>query len=150
MLLFKNNNLSSSTASEVGRIFNEHGGIEALVIFLVLKAFNDYYGYLYGERFFVEDVGIVGQAETKMNNYIEDIYKLKSIIISGDINNLYNESNMILGRLGAGFRLYFSIYMNIPGMYEQKEIREEKLELSPETKQKIGEIITSSLQEKLK
>jgi len=150
MLLFKNNNLSSCAVSEVGRIFNEHGGIEALIIYLVLKAFNDYYLYLYGERFFIEDVGIVTQAETKMNEYIEDIYKLKSIIISGDIDNLYNESNVIIGRLGADYRLYFLIYINSPGMYEQKEIREEKLELSPETKQKIGEIITSSLQEKLK
>jgi len=145
MLLVENNTLSITTANELSRNFNEHNGIEALIIYLVLRAFDNYYRYLYYEKFFIKDEDAIRCTEIKLNEYVENIYKLRYLLESSDINSLYNESNTIIGRLGADYRLYFLIYYDYSRIYAQDEVKEERIELSQETKQKLGDAIMQSL-----
>jgi hypothetical protein len=150
MLFVENNYFASTVANELARNFNSHGGREALIIYLVMHAFDDYYRYLYYERFYVKYEEAIRCAEIKLNQYVENIYRLKSIMGSNEIDRLYDESSTIINRLGADYRLYFHIYYDPSRINAQEGVKEERIKLSPETKQKIGEMLTSSLQEKLK
>jgi hypothetical protein len=151
MLLIENNTLSSCVTNELSRNFNEHEGLEALIIYLVLRAFDNYYKYLYFEKFFIKDADAIERGKICLDDYIENIYKLKSLIAKGDTDELFKESNKIISKLGVDYRLYYLIYRDYSRIYIQEGVQEdEDFELSQETKQKIGGIITASLQEKLK
>lgn len=151
MLFIENNTLPTTITSELGRSFNEHGGEEALIIYFVLRTFEDYYRYFYFEKFFIKYQCAIERSEAKLKEYVENIYKLRSVTMNGDLNGLYNESNSIVSMLGVDYRLYYMIYLDYSRTYPQEKVRaERRLELSQETKQKIGELITASLQEKLK
>jgi hypothetical protein len=126
--------------NELSRNFNEHGGTEALVIYLVFKAFYEYYTYFDAERQISKERRGEKLAEAKLVRYIENIYKLKSSL--SNINDLYEKSNEIIEVLGREAKKSYLLY-KLPS--EPAEI-EHELELPEEAKQKIGETIMQSLQ----
>lgn len=157
-MFVKNNNFIQSIAGELSRNYNEHGGDIALAAYFIFKALDTYYRYAYIELFYNEDEDIIKETKAKLDNYVDEIYKLKSILIDGTVETYYNNMNIIISRLGADFRLYYIKYSDIADI--QIRIREnvrkekinlypeseEKITLSPESKQKIGDILTQTLQ----
>ncbi|OPZ89083.1 MAG: hypothetical protein BWY74_02875 [Firmicutes bacterium ADurb.Bin419] len=107
------------TSYELSRNFNQHGGKEALVIHLVFKALNEYYGYLSNELDRLDNKKgpsdnkkIIRRAGIKVLEYIEEIYKLKYCI--SDLSNLYDSSNIIIDNLGKDAKaLYLSSVASI-------------------------------------
>lgn len=101
-------NHAPTMAFELGRNFNQHGGREALIIYLVFKAFIDYYSYFFIETEQSLNKNKVKRSEDKLGEYIEEIYDLKSCI--SDMDVLYIKSNLIIDALGRDVRLYYLSY----------------------------------------
>ncbi len=101
-------NHASTMAFELGRNFNQHGGREALIIYLVFKAFMDYYSYFSIEKEQSLSKNKVKRSEEKLGEYIEEIYDLKSCI--SDMDVLYIKSNLIIDALGRDVKLYYLSY----------------------------------------
>jgi len=135
-IYLKNNNLIAIMANEFGRNFNEHGGEEALIVYLVFRALDNYYSFA---RKTIDDANEVRTEEIKLNGFIEKIYKLKTIILEKGKEELYNDASAIVDNLGNEYRLLVLNY-SVPII----EV-EEKIELSEETKQKLGDAIMQSL-----
>ena len=123
---------------ELSRNFNQHSGKEALIIYLVFKAFMEYYSYYIIEAEHSLSKNRRKKSEEKLTAYVDKIYELKTSISNAD--ELYSKSNNIIDSLGRDVRLNYLSY----GVREEKV--EQKLELPEDTKQKIGETIMQSLQ----
>ena len=48
--------------------------------------------------------------KSKIDEHIDEIYKMASMIRNGERNNLYEHSNNILGKLGSEYRKYIINY----------------------------------------
>lgn len=141
----KRNSLVAVLASELGRIYNEHGGREALITYLVFRSFDSFYRYAAVDLFFQENKDLIRSTESTLNEYIDLIYDLKTNLIN-QIDS-YDAFSEILIKLGIDFRKHHLIYGDIE-IQAQIE-REERLELSPDAKTKIGNIIAESLKQGL-
>jgi hypothetical protein len=144
LLLKENNKLILGVAGDISRIVNEHGGKEAIIVFLVFRALYDYYRYLmYGE-------GVDGKIEdesrfkSKIDEYIDKVYEMASMIRDAQIDDLYEYSNRILGKLGSAYRKYYTNYLDIPPIVVEREI-----ELPEKAKEKIGDIVSKSFEKEL-
>jgi hypothetical protein len=144
LLLKKNNQLIPSVANDLSRIVNEHGGKEAIIVYLVFRALYHYHRYLMYEE------GVDGKIEderrfkSKIDEHIDEIYKMASMIRNGELNNLYEPSNNILGKLGSEYRKYFINYLERPQV-----VVERKIEISEKAKEKIGDIVSKSFEKEL-
>jgi hypothetical protein len=132
----KNNNLIGRIANELGRNFNEHAGEDALIVYLIFRAFDNYYSY---SRKSIEDKNTIRKEDIKLNDFVEKIYSLKCIISENRKHDLYIQVINIINDLGKEYRI---LYLNFSLPYAELE---EKVELSEETKQKLGEAIMQSL-----
>ncbi len=144
LLLKKNNQLIPSVANDLSRIVNEHGGKEAIIVYLVFRALYHYHRYLMYEE------GVDGKIEderrfkSKIDEYIDGIYKMASMIKNGRVEDIYGHSNHILGKLGSDYRKFFINYLEPP-----RVIVERKIEISEKAKEKIGDIVSKSFEKKL-
>jgi hypothetical protein len=123
---------------ELARNFNEHGGKESLVIYLVFKAYDEYCRYLNNER----DLSNKRRKkiELKIGEYIKNIYELKSSI--SNMDELYKKSSVIINDLGRNAKICYLSGELPPGTVERE------LELPEDVKQKIGETIMQSLKDR--
>ena len=144
LLLKENNNLILGVLGDISRTVNEHGGKEAIIVFLVFRALYDYYRYLmYGE-------GVDGKIEdesrfkSKIDEYIDKVYEMASMIRDAQIDDLYEYSNRILGKLGSAYRKYYTNYLDIPTIVVEREI-----EIPEKAKEKIGDIVSKSFEKEL-
>jgi len=142
LLLKRNNQLIPGVTHDLSRIVNEHGGKEAIIVYLVFRALDHYSRYLmYEER-------VDGKIEderrfiSKIDEYIDEIYAIASMIRNGRIDDLYEHSNHILGKLGSEYRKYFISYLENPNI-----VVERKIELPEKAKEKIGDIISKSFED---
>ena len=144
LLLKKNNRLISGVANDLSRIVNEHGGKEAIIVYLVFRALDHYHRYLMYEE------GIDGKIEdesifkSKIDGYIDKVYEMASMIRDAQIEDLYEYSNRILGKLGSEYRKYFINYLDIPRIVVEREI-----EIPEKAKEKIGDIVSKSFEKEL-
>lgn len=135
-ITLKNNNLITKITNELGRNFNEHAGEEALIIYLIFRALENYHSY---SRRSIDDANTIRREDIKLNEYIEKIYSLKIIISEKKKEELYKNANIIINELGNAYRM---LYLNF---FMPSTEAEEKVVLSEETKQKLGEAIMQSL-----
>lgn len=126
-------NIISRIAFELGRNFNQHGGREALVIYLVFKALNDYCSYLIDKPVKNEhaesSTEIENISKSKLPDYLDRINRLKSFITS--LDKLYEESNLIIDDIGRDARI----------LYLSRGSGEQEILLSEEARKKIDKII---------
>ena len=134
-----NSVLVEGIARDIGRTVDQHGGKEALVVYMVLKEFYHCHIYLLHEI----SNGIADYK--RINTYLDDIYKMNLLIKNDNQKELFKCSNSILGRLGSDFRKCYFNYLELVYPKHKKEIV-----LPDAAKEKIGEILTKSLEEKLK
>jgi len=119
----------SRTAFELGRNFNEHGGKEALIIYLVFKVLSDYCSYLTGPIEENNNTERHAESVSKLSDYLDRIYQLKSFTSSFD--KLCEESNLIIDDLGRDARI----------LYLARGTREQEILLSEDARKKIDKII---------
>lgn len=137
----KNSNLIPIIANELARNYNEHGGREALASYFVFRTFAEFYKYASFEKF--ENSTGLWDLNSKLSEYLELIDKFRRYLIKDDDRAMFETLNEIVVGFGSDFRLYYLYYGEL---ITQGRTREEKVELSPESRQKIGEIIAKSLQ----
>ncbi len=126
-------NMVSKTAFELSRNFNQHGGIEALVIYLVFRAFDDYLNQMISENDQEDRGKEIIKNEPKLLGYFDRIYQLKQFAPS--LNQLYDESNLIIEDIGRDARV----------LYLSRGVQEKELILPENAKKKIDNIIKQSL-----
>ena len=143
ILLNKNNKLIYGAANELSRITNEHGGNEAHITYLVLTALSHYYRYLLYEELIEGDIENKERFKSKIDEYIDKIYEMASMIRTGQIEDLYEHSNNILWQLGSEYRKYVINYLDIPHIVKRE------IELPEKAKEKIGDIIAKSFEDEL-
>jgi hypothetical protein len=144
LLSKKNNQLIRGATGDLARIVNEHGGKEALIVYLVFRGLEHYYTYLmYGE---VVDGRIEDERrfKSKIDEHIDKVYEMASTIRDRQIDELYELSNRILGKLGSEYRKYFINYLELPRL-----VIERKIEMPEKAKEKIGDIISKSFEKEL-
>ena len=144
LLLKKNNQLISGVANDLSRIVNGHGGKEAIVVYLVFRALSHYYGYLMYEEGIDGKIEDESRFKSKIDEYIDGIYEMASMIKNGRVEDLYGHSNHILGKLGSEYRKYFINYLEPP-----RVIVERKIEIPEKAKEKIGDIVSKSFEKEL-
>jgi hypothetical protein len=115
LLLDDYNNLLNGILKEYKRVINIYGFKQRdLIIYLLLKAFNGYYLYLFAFKM-ANKSDKSGVAE-KIYYYLDKI-----IEISADQENIGIKSNKILGELGYQTRLFY-----IENMDPEKTIKRER------------------------
>ncbi|MGB7002572.1 MAG: hypothetical protein WBE22_11325 [Halobacteriota archaeon] len=144
LLLKKNNRLISGVANDLSRIVNGHGGKEAIVVYLVFRALDHYYGYLMYEEGIDGKIEDESRFKSKIDEYIDKVYEMASMIRDAQIDDLYEHSNRILGKLGSAYRKYFINYLDIPRIVVEREI-----EIPEKAKEKIGDIVSKSFEKEL-
>jgi len=144
LLLKKNNRLISGVANDLSRIVNEHGGKEAIIVYLVFRALDHYHRYLLYEEGIDGKIEDESRFKSKIDEYIDEIYEMASMIRDAQIDNLYEYSNRILGKLGSEYRKYFINYLDIPRIVVEREI-----EIPEKAKEKIGDIVSKSFEKEL-
>jgi hypothetical protein len=110
LLLKKNNRLIFVVANELSRIVNEHGGSETTIVYLVFRAMDHYYSHVMNAELFDGKIEDESRFKSKIDEYIDEIYKMASMIKNGRIEDLYEHSNNILGKLGSEYRKSFINY----------------------------------------
>ncbi|WP_286878067.1 hypothetical protein [Methanosaeta sp. UBA458] len=124
-------NQITKTTFELGRNFNQHGGKEALVIYLVFKSIDDYCKNL------IEEPNQENRRYLlKVQDYLNKINKLLPIV--SNLDKLYEESNLIIDEIGRETRMLY-LSRKFPPM-EEKELM-----LPDDAKKKIDEIVKQSL-----
>jgi hypothetical protein len=144
LLLKKNNQLISGVANDLSRIVNEHGGKEAMIVYLVFRGLEHYYRYLMFEGWNDGKMEGTSTCKSKIYEHIGKIVKMASIIENGKMDELYEHSNYILGKLGSEYRKYYINYLDRPGV-----VVERKIEMPEKAKEKIGDIISKSFEKEL-
>lgn len=144
LLLKENNKLISGVANDLSRIVNEHGGKEATVVFLVFRALYYYHRYLMHEERVDGKIEDERRFKSKIDEYLDNVYKMASMIRDGQIANLYEYSNRILGKLGSAYRKYFINYLDFPHIVVEKGI-----EISEEEKEKIEHLLSKPFEKEL-
>ena len=145
LLLKRNNQLIQGVAHDLSRIVNEHGGKEALITYLVFRALEHHYRYLRYEEQVDGKIEDERRFKSKIGEYIDEIYTMASMIRNEEIDDLYEHSNHILGKLGSEYRKYFINYLENPNV-----VVERKIDLPEGAKEKIGDIISKSFEDELK
>jgi len=140
-IIHSENPMMTMIGLELSRNFNERGGKEALVVYLVIKAFQDYYRYYVIGRKNFRKRNALKPSEDKLGKYIENIYKLKSSL--SNTNELYEKSNKIIQALGRDAKISY-----VSSQLPSEPIAEHELGLPEEAKQRIGETILKSLQDR--
>jgi hypothetical protein len=149
LLLNENNDLIDSISSELYRVSYVYGGNEALVLHLVFLALSDYCDYFRYELGFEKNLDKRELLyKTKLDKYIEQVYKLRQEMVSSKIENLYDNANLILVKLGVECRNYRLIYGDKP--YEKEMPVGQRIELPESVKKKISGAIAKSLDKELK
>ena len=83
--------------------------------------------------------------KSKIDEHIDKVYEMASMIRDAQIDDLYEYSNRILGKLGSEYRKYFINYLENPNV-----VVERKIDLPEGAKEKIGDIISKSFEDELK
>lgn len=130
-------NMIPKYSFELGRNFNEHGGKESLVIYLVFKVLTDYDKYLINKTPSNLPRKGLRKGESRLSEYIDRIYNLKSAM--SNLNKLYEESNLIIDDVGRENRMF---YLTQEVSLKQQE---QEILIPIDAKQKIDEIIMQSL-----
>jgi len=143
LLLKKNNRLISGVANDLSRVVNEHGGKEAIIVYLVFRALDHYYRYLMYEEGIDGKIEDESRFKSKIDDYIDKVYEMASMIRDAQIDELYEHSNRILGKLGYAYRKYFINYLDIP----PRIVRE--IEIPEKAKEKIRDIVSKSFEKEL-
>lgn len=144
LLLKKNNRLISGVANDLSRVVNEHGGKEAIIVYLVFRALDHYYRYLMYEEGIDGKIEDESRFKSKIDDYIDKVYEMASMIRDAQIDELYEHSNRILGKLGYAYRKYFINYLDIPRIVVEREIK-----IPEKAKEKIGDIVSKSFEKEL-
>jgi len=144
LLLKKNNQLIPGVASDLSRIVNEHGGKEAIIVYLVFRALDHYYRYLMYEEGIDGKIEDESRFKSKIDEHSEKVYEMAPMIRDAQIGDLYEHSNRILGKLGSAYREYFINYMIISRIVVEREI-----EIPEKAKEKIGDVISKSFEKEL-
>ncbi len=144
LLLKKNNQLIPSVANDLSLIVNGHGGKEAIIVYLVFRALDHYHRYLMYEEGIEGKIEDESRFKSKIDEYIDGIYKMASMIKNGRVEDLYGHSNHILGKLGSEYRKYVINYLDIPRIVVEREI-----EIPEKAKEKIGDIVSKSFEKEL-
>jgi hypothetical protein len=144
LLLKKNNQLISGVANDISRVVNDHGGKEATVVFLVFKALDRYCEYLMYEEGDDGKIEDESRFKSKIDGYIDNIYEMASMIRNGRMEDLYEHSNHILGKLGSEYRKFFINYLE-----PLRVVVERKIEIPEKAKEKIGDIVSKSFEKEL-
>ena len=144
LLLKKNNQLISGVANDLSRIVNGHGGKEAIIVYLVFRALDHYYRYLMYEEMIDGKIEDESRFKSKIDEHIDKVYEMASMIRDAQIDDLYEYSNRILGKLGSAYRKYFVNYRDIPRIVVEREI-----EIPEKAKEKIGDVISKSFEKEL-
>lgn len=143
LLLKKNNRLISGVANDLSRVVNEHGGKEAMIVYLVFRALDHYYRYLMYEEGIDGKIEDESRFKSKIDDYIDKVYEMASMIRDAQIDELYEHSNRILGKLGYAYRKYFINYLDIP----PRIVVEREIEIPEKAKEKIRDIVSKSEKE---
>jgi len=144
LLLKKNNRLISGVANDLSRVVNEHGGKEAMIVYLVFRALDHYYRYLMYEEGIDGKIEDESRFKSKIDDYIDKVYEMASMIRDAQIDELYEHSNRILGKLGYAYRKYFINYLDISRIVVEREI-----EIPEKAKEKIRDIVSKSFEKEL-
>ena len=144
LLLKKNNRLISGVANDLSRVVNEHGGKEAIIVYLVFRALDHYYRYLMYEEGIDGKIEDESRFKSKIDDYIDKVYEMASMIRDAQIDELYEHSNRILGKLGYAYRKYFINYLDISRIVVEREI-----EIPEKAKEKIRDIVSKSFEKEL-
>ena len=144
LLLKKNNQLISGVANDLSRVVNEYGGKEAIVVYLVFRALDHYYRYLIYEEVVDGKIEDKSRFKSKIDEHIDKVYEMASMIRDAQIDDLYEYSNRILGKLGSAYRKYYTNYLDIPRIVVEREI-----EIPEKAKEKIGDIVSKSFEKEL-
>ncbi len=144
ILLKKNNQLIPSVANDLSRVVNEHGSNEAIIVYLVFRALDLYYRYLMYEEGVDGKIEDESRFKSKIDEHIDKVYEMASMIRDAQIDDLYEHSNRILGKLGSAYRKYFINYLDIPRIVVEREI-----EIPEKAKEKIGDIVSKSFEKEL-
>lgn len=144
LLLKENNKLILGVTGDLSRIANEHGGKEAIIVYLAFRALYDYHRYLMYEEGVDGKIEDESRFKSKIDEYIDKVYEMASMIRDAQIDDLYEYSNRILGKLGSAYRKYFTNYLDIPRIVVEREI-----EIPEKAKEKIGDIVSKSFEKEL-
>ncbi|MDY6865256.1 MAG: hypothetical protein SVY15_04695 [Halobacteriota archaeon] len=129
---------------ELSRSYNEHGGTEALITYLVFKVFERVYNYLiYSEITDDNKLRDEYKVKSEIDRFVDDISTMIELIEANDIEKLYEYSNWLIGELTYEYRTYYISYGDLPRLEIPQSIK-----LPPETEEKIDKIIKESFKEK--
>lgn len=147
LLLRERNQLIEGISNELDRVAKTHG-LERidLVFYLLLHALNGYYRYLLYSETKDGNIEDKKRFQEGIYPYVDKITKIFSEKNLGDIDQIYNKSNEILGDLGIKWRGYFINYLEMRRMYTE----EKRVEIPKETRKKIGETISKAIEKEAK
>lgn len=114
-----------------------------MVFYLAMKVFSSYYDYFIYDYHLEESEEEKTKKEKEINIYIDNIYNLFSA--ESNLNDLYEESAKIIGKLGTKWREYFINLGEIRMMLEGRGI-----ELPPEAKKEIEDGFAEVFERKVK
>ena len=106
-----------------------------------MDRYCEYLMYEEGDDGKIEDES---RFKSKIDGYIDNIYEMASMIRNGRMEDLYEHSNHILGKLGSEYRKFFINYLE-----PLRVVVERKIEIPEKAKEKIGDIVSKSFEKEL-
>ena len=141
LLTQRNNKLTEGIVSEMTRVINTYGfNPEDLIFYLLMRVFDSYYSYFIYDYLWRDARG-KEEKRSELRSHIDNICKL----FSAEYIDIYEESVKIIGKLGEKWRKYFINFGEIKALMYEKGI-----ELPPEAKRKIEEVIIEGLEREIK
>lgn len=141
LLTQRNNKLTEGIVSEMTRVINTYGfNPEDLIFYLLMRVFDSYYNYFIYDYLWRDARG-KEEKRSELRSHIDNICRL----FSAECIDIYEESVKIIGKLGEKWRKYFINFGEIKALMYEKGI-----ELPPEAKRKIEEVIIKGLEREIK
>ena len=141
LLTQRNNKLTEGIVSEMTRVINTYGfNPEDLIFYLLMRVFDSYYNYFIYDYLWRDARG-KEEKRSELRSHIDNICRL----FSAECIDIYEESVKIIGKLGEKWRKYFINFGEIKALMYEKGI-----ELPPEAKRKIEEVIIEGLEREIK
>jgi len=141
LLTQRNNKLTEGIISEMTRVINTYGfNPEDLIFYLLMRVFDSYYSYFIYDYLWRDARG-KEEKRSELRSHIDNICRL----FSAECIDIYEESVKIIGKLGEKWRKYFINFGEIKALMYEKGI-----ELPPEAKRKIEEVIIEGLEREIK
>lgn len=146
LLLQEENGILIGVINEISRLINTHGFEETeLTIYLSLKAFLEYYAFIYR-------IKIVDEEYMELEEELKELiypYLDKILNYPKELNELYTYFNDFMSDMGYQTRILFINYQE-PRRQSNENRKEKQFKMPKESKEEIGKMIKTAIEKEVK